>query len=75
MSQSLQGKIAIVTGASRGIGRSIALHLASKGAAVVVNYASNASAATEVVDLITKVQSIDFFEFFEFQKGHDTAAC
>jgi 3-oxoacyl-[acyl-carrier protein] reductase len=36
----LEGKVAIVTGASKGIGASIAKHLAAAGAAVVVNYAS-----------------------------------
>ncbi|KJE92248.1 3-oxoacyl-(acyl-carrier-protein) reductase [Capsaspora owczarzaki ATCC 30864] len=53
-SQLLNGKVAIVTGASRGIGREIALHLGAQGAAVIVNYASNANAAKEVVDAITK---------------------
>jgi len=50
---SLSGKVAIVTGASRGIGRSIALRLARDGAAVVVNYAGNAAAAKEAVAEIT----------------------
>lgn len=44
----LNGRIAIVTGASRGIGRVIALALAKRGAAVVVNYTSNAGAAALV---------------------------
>lgn len=45
----LQSKVAIVTGASRGIGRAIALALASEGAKVVVNYASSSQAAEAVV--------------------------
>ncbi|MCR4407520.1 MAG: 3-oxoacyl-[acyl-carrier-protein] reductase [Anaerolineae bacterium] len=48
----LQGKVAVVTGSSRGIGRAIALELARRGAKVIVNYHHNQAAATEVVDRI-----------------------
>src|SRR5438067_6614312 len=45
----LQDKVAIVTGASKGIGASIPKHLAAEGAAVVVNYASSKEDADRVV--------------------------
>ena len=47
------GSVALVTGASRGIGRAIALQLAADGCAVAVNYAANQSKADEVVAEIT----------------------
>lgn len=49
-----EGKVAVVTGAARGIGRAIALRLAAGGASVVVNYRSNAGAADEVVRQIVE---------------------
>jgi 3-oxoacyl-[acyl-carrier protein] reductase len=56
-SKRLQGQVAIVTGASRGIGRSVALALAAEGANVVVNYASSSTAADQVVADITAMGS------------------
>ncbi|MES2793361.1 MAG: glucose 1-dehydrogenase [Planctomycetota bacterium] len=53
MSQNLNHKVAVVTGASKGIGASIALHLAAAGAAVVVNYSSSKAGADRVVAEIT----------------------
>jgi len=53
----LNGKVALVTGASRGIGRAIAIRLGGLGAHVVVNYNKSADAANEVVQEIIKHES------------------
>ncbi len=51
---NLVDKVAIVTGASRGIGRAVALAMAEEGAAVVINYASNEKAASETLEVVVE---------------------
>ena len=55
MAMELEGKVSLITGSSRGIGRATAIMLAEAGSDVVVNYVSNADAATEVVGEIKKL--------------------
>ena len=56
----LEGKAALVTGGSRGIGRAVCLELARRGACVAVNYAGNAAAAEETVESC-KAMGVDAF--------------
>ncbi|HEY0707398.1 MAG TPA: 3-oxoacyl-ACP reductase family protein [Polyangia bacterium] len=51
--RDLEGKVAIVTGGSRGIGRAIAVALGARGARVVVNYTANEAAAADTVQMVT----------------------
>ena len=50
MNDSLKGKVALVTGGSRGIGRAIVERLARDGAAVAINYASQSAAAEKLAE-------------------------
>jgi len=52
MAMELEGKVSLVTGSSRGIGRATAIMLAEAGSDIIVNYVSNVDAATEVVGLV-----------------------
>jgi 3-oxoacyl-[acyl-carrier protein] reductase len=53
----LKGKIALITGSSRGVGRAVALSFAKEGAKVMVNYTSNERAANEVAEAINQLGS------------------
>lgn len=67
--ETLQDRVAIVTGASRGIGKAIALSLASEGAKVLVNYASSSTAADEVVAAIAEAGGNAFSLQADVSKG------
>jgi 3-oxoacyl-[acyl-carrier protein] reductase len=54
MSRKLEGKVALVTGGSRGIGAAIAKHLAGDGASVAITYSNGADAAASVVEAIER---------------------
>lgn len=73
----LNEKVALVTGASRGIGKAIAVRLASQGAFVVVNYAQNEAAANETLAAIESSGGqgcIRHFDVADFERVHDEIA-
>ena len=71
---SLEGKSAIVTGSSRGIGRAIATELARQGTDVLVNYNNNREAAEEVKDEIERTWSKSGYRASGCQRPCTTSA-
>jgi 3-oxoacyl-[acyl-carrier protein] reductase len=65
MARELEGKVALVTGASRGIGRAIAVALGARGAKVIVNYVSNEAAASEAVAAVAAAGGTAVLERFD----------
>jgi 3-oxoacyl-[acyl-carrier protein] reductase len=70
----LAGRVALVTGASRGIGRAIAVALAARGARVVINYASNEGAANEAAAAVAAAGGIATLKRFDVADGAATDA-
>jgi 3-oxoacyl-[acyl-carrier protein] reductase len=71
MSKKLNGQVAVVTGASKGIGAAIAEHLAAAGAAVVVNYASSKAGAEAVLERIRRADGKAVAVQADVSKGDD----
>jgi NAD(P)-dependent dehydrogenase (short-subunit alcohol dehydrogenase family) len=67
--ERVDGKTAMVTGASRGIGRAIAIELAREGAKVAINYSSSDAKAKEVTEGITNLAAIFYKANIGSSKG------
>ena len=67
--KALQGRVALVTGASRGIGRAIAVALGRRGAKVIINYASREDAAREAVAAVEAVGGTAAISGFDVANG------
>ncbi|KAK6076774.1 short chain dehydrogenase [Seiridium cupressi] len=73
-SRPLAGKVALITGSGRGIGRGIALELGKRGASIVVNYAKSSGAADEVVAELGKLGSKSVAVQADVSKPEEVAA-
>jgi 3-oxoacyl-[acyl-carrier protein] reductase len=69
MARDLEGKVALVTGASRGIGRAIAVALGAQGAKVIVNYVSNEGAAADAVAAVAAAGGTAVLKRFDVADG------
>jgi 3-oxoacyl-[acyl-carrier protein] reductase len=74
MAGELDGKVALVTGASRGIGRAIAVALGARGAKVIINYVSNEAAAAEAVAAVAAAGGTAVLERFDVADSAATDA-
>ena len=71
MADALIGKVAVVTGSSRGIGRGIALKLAAQGVRVAINYRENAAAAKDTLAHVRECGSDGFIVQAEQSRNQD----
>jgi 3-oxoacyl-[acyl-carrier protein] reductase len=69
MTRDLEGRVAVVTGASRGIGRAIAVALGARGAKVVVNYTANEAAAADTVQMVAAAGGLAVPKRFDVADG------
>lgn len=74
MARELEGKVALVTGASRGIGKAVAVALGAQGAKVVVNYVANEAAAAETVAAVVAAGGAAVPKRFDVADGAATDA-